>query len=64
MNGTELNRLLDLLHKDEIPAWLKNSLEDRREEIEEKLAKFESVEIRGPEGEVVVLEPENVPTAA
>lgn len=57
-----LSNLAEFLETDSLPSWLKEQLESRHEEISAKLARGESVTIKGPNDETVTIAPK--PAAA
>jgi hypothetical protein len=59
-----LSNLAQFLEDESLPLWLKAELERRKEEISAELARGRSIEIEGPNHEIVTIAPQTVSAVA
>ena len=57
MTATDLNRLADILEADSLPAWLRDEIDQRSNDILKALEQGHSFTLRGPAGEQIIVGP-------
>lgn len=61
---SELNKLGELVELDSLPAWIRQEIETRKDEILQKLQTEGSFVFNGPNGEQVTIKPKARAVAA
>jgi hypothetical protein len=61
---SDVNRLAELVELDSLPAWIREEIESKREEIIQKLQSDGVFVIQGPDGKQVTLRPKAKMAAA
>jgi hypothetical protein len=57
MTATDLSRLADLLEEDSLPAWLRDEIDNRTNDILNALKQGHSFTLHGPGGEQIIVGP-------
>jgi hypothetical protein len=57
MTATDLSRLADILEEDSLPAWLRDEIDQRTNDILKALEQGHSFTLHGPCGEQIIVGP-------
>jgi hypothetical protein len=57
MTSTDFSKLADLIQQDAIPRWFRQQVDEKSAEILHTLEQGESITLRGPQGEEIIIGP-------